>query len=221
MVRFTSGQTVVVRNIAHSDGAVTSAIPMLAISDDACCLALYLPVGTASQDNYNITPDDRADAVGESPPSGQRAHVERRWPRPMIRLYLPDRAFSAHLFFDENWSFGGWYGNLEAPYQRTPIGIDSQDHALDVLADAQFRWRWKDEEEFARRLELGLDTTEHQAGVRRAGLEFIEALCCGTPPFDRDWPGWRPPPDWAPPRLPAHWSADYGTHFRRREHQGR
>lgn len=217
MERFRNGQTVVVRNIAHSDGTITSAIPMTVISDDADCLALYLPVGAISQDNYSVPPGDRAEAVGRAQASRQRAYAERRWPRPMIRLYLPKRPYSAHLFFEDDWRFIGWYGNLEAPFQRTPIGIDSQDHALDVLADPQLRWRWKDEDEFARRLELGIDTVTHQAQVRLAGRQFIEALLSGAPPLDRDWPAWRPPSDWAAPRLPALWAADHGTRFRRLE----
>lgn len=195
---------------------MTNATPTLAIADDETCLALYLPIGTLALDNYDVASTDRVAAVGAVAPSAERAHVERRWTLPVIKLYLPETAFSAWLFFDDGWSFTAWYGNLEAPYQRTPIGLDTQDHVLDVLADPQLRWRLKDEAEFERRLALGIDTAEHQAGVRAAASAFIDRLKGGAPPFDRDWTSWRPPQGWAVPVLPSNWRDDFGTRFRRR-----
>ncbi|MCB0087144.1 MAG: DUF402 domain-containing protein, partial [Caldilineaceae bacterium] len=60
------------------------------------------------------------------------------------------------LSFDASGSFTGWYGNIEAPFVRTPLGIDTHDLALDVVATADGQWRWKDEDEFRRRLEVGI-----------------------------------------------------------------
>jgi predicted RNA-binding protein associated with RNAse of E/G family len=133
---------------------------------------------------------------------------------PTIRLYLPDTAFSVWLFFGKDGAFASWYGNLEAPYQRTPIGVDAQDHALDVVADAKGRWRWKDEAEFARRLALGLDTAEHQERVWAAGRDFIARFEANASPFNRGWQDWHAPAEWMPRPLPDGWDADYGTHAR-------
>jgi len=176
MASWSFGETVVARNIARSDGGVTTAIPMICICDDDDCLALYLPAGSRWLDNYNVAQGDRVAAVGQMPPARERAHLERTWTLPVIRLYLPETPFSAWLFFGPDWSFTAWYGNLEAPYQRTSIGIDSQDHTLDVVADPELRWRLKDEDEFERRLALGIDTPEHQAAVRAAAKLFVERL---------------------------------------------
>ena len=212
MKRWARGEAVVVRNIARSDGGVTAAMTTICIADDAEVLALYVPAGTVAKDNYVVPEKNRVVAVGAMPPSRARTYVERVWQVPTIRLYLPDTPFSVWLFFGKDGAFASWYGNLEAPYQRTPIGVDTQDHALDVVADAKGRWTWKDEAEFARRLEVGLDSTDHQAGVRAAGQNFIARLEQNRPPFNRGWQDWRAPADWTPRLLPDGWSADFGTH---------
>jgi hypothetical protein len=212
--RWRTGDTVVVRNIARSDGTVTMALPTIAIRDDAETLALYVPIGTVAKDNYVVPPARRAGAVAAAPPSRTREFVDRTWAVPTIRLYLPDTAFSIWLFFTAHGDFTGWYGNLESPYLRTPFGIDTRDHALDVVADPQGRWRWKDEAEFAQRLTAGLDSQAHQDAVRAAGHDFISRLERGGYPFDQGWPEWRSPPDWQARPLPADWGVDLGTGVR-------
>jgi hypothetical protein len=208
--RWARGETVVVRNIARSDGGVTAAMAAVAITDDDAVLALYVPVGTVAKDNYVVA--DRAAAAGAMPPARKRGFVDRVWQQPTIRLYLPETAFSVWLFFTTDGAFESWYGNLEAPYQRTPLGIDVQDQALDVVADPEGRWAWKDEAEFARRLEIGLDSAAHQASVRAAGRDFIARLERQASPFDRGWQDWRAPREWQPRALPPGWDADFGTH---------
>ena len=211
MKHWSQGETVVVRNIARSDGGVSAAMAAIAISDDDEALALYIPAGTVAKDNYVVEEAERVSAVGTLPPARERPFVERVWQVPTIRLYLPRTAFSVWLFFRKDGAFASWYGNLEAPYARTPIGIDTQDHALDIVADAQGRWSWKDEAEFARRLALGLDSPDHQAAVREAGRGFIARLEAGAPPFDGGWQSWRPPQEWQARPLPHDWQADFGT----------
>ncbi|MBL6854511.1 MAG: DUF402 domain-containing protein [Alphaproteobacteria bacterium] len=206
------GATVVVRNIARSDEGVTAAMAAIAVQDGDDALALYVPVGTVAKDNYVVPEKDRVAAVGMRVASRARLFVERVWQVPTIRLYLPDTAFSVWLFFGTGGAFASWYGNMEAPYQRTPIGVDAQDHGLDVVADAKGRWRWKDEAEFARRLELGVDSAEHQAAVRATGRDFIARLKANASPFNRGWQNWRAPDGWTARALPDGWDADYGTH---------
>ncbi len=211
MQRWAVGDTLLVRNIARSDGSVTMAMPTICIQDDEQVLALFVPAGTISKDNYIVAPARRAMSVGSSPPSRERAHQDRTWTAPSIRLYLPGEAFSVWLFYTSQNEFAGWYGNLESPYLRTPLGIDTRDHALDVVADTKGRWRWKDEAEFAQRLAAGLDTSAHQAAVRAAGREFIARLERGSAPFDQAWTDWRAPPDWTARQLPPDWRADLGS----------
>ncbi|HXC53773.1 MAG TPA: DUF402 domain-containing protein [Rhizomicrobium sp.] len=211
MDRWSPGDTVVVRNIARSDDSVSMAMPAIAIRDDDRILALFIPAGTVAKDNYAVPDAQRVAAVETTPPSRHRPFVDRRWLAHTLRLHPPDTAFSVWLFFDDRGGVAAWYGNLEAPYRRTPIGIDTRDHALDVVADAAGRWRWKDEDEFARRGEAGIDTPQHQAAVRAAGREFISRLERRAPPFDMGWETWHAPPDWQPRTLPENWTDDFGT----------
>ncbi|MBS0469780.1 MAG: DUF402 domain-containing protein [Proteobacteria bacterium] len=216
MRRSAAGETVVVRNIARSDGSVSMAVPTIAIRDDDEILALYIPVETVALDNYAVPDGERAAAVGTLPSSRGRRHVGRRWQTSILRLHLPGEAFSVWLFPDGQGGVASWYGNLEAPFVRTPIGIDIRDHALDVVADGKGCWRWKDEDEFARRLETGIDTVEHQAAVRAAGQSFIARLETRHAPFDMSWEDWQAPAQWLPRDLPANWQDDFGTHARLR-----
>ncbi|MEZ4614620.1 MAG: DUF402 domain-containing protein [Caldilineaceae bacterium] len=153
---------VVVRNIARSDGTVTTAVPSIVLVD-AELLALYIPRGVSYKNNWIVPPAERAAALDGMVPSAQRQYRDLIMQNDSIRLYLPGRGYSIGLTFDGQGEFISWYGNLEAPFVRTPIGIDTRDFALDVIAYPDGRWQWKDEAEFARRLDLGIDTVEHQA----------------------------------------------------------
>jgi hypothetical protein len=100
----------------------------------------------------------------------------------------------------------GWYVNLQAPLVRTPLGFDTVDHALDVVIPLdRSSWAWKDEDELAHAIALGLFTEQDAAWFRHWGERGVEHVLLGQPPFDRDWTGWRPDPAWARPELPHGW----------------
>ena len=77
------------------------------------------------------------------------------------------------LFYGEGGKFTSCYGNFEIQVVRTELGIDTHDHALDIVVDAKSRWLWKDEAEFNRRRDIGIDSAEHQVAVRAAGWDLI------------------------------------------------
>ena len=186
------------------------AIPVIVISDDDL-LATFVPVGTVFKDNWVVSEDERVTAVSNIKPSAQRQYQECIWHTNTIRLYLPGKAFSVWLFFTETWQPSAWYGNLEAPFVRTPLGIDTRDHGLDVVASPDGKWKWKDEAEFARRLELGIDSLVHQTAVRAAGEAFIQRFQRNDFPFNQGWNKWCPPADWQPRQLPSNWQVEFGT----------
>jgi predicted RNA-binding protein associated with RNAse of E/G family len=101
----------------------------------------------------------------------------------------------------------GWYVNLEAPWRRTPIGFDSQDHALDVtVADDLSSWAWKDEDELAWCVEVGKYSGDQAAEFRAEGERVIAAIESRSWPFCEDWSRWRPDVGWPVPVLPDGWS---------------
>jgi predicted RNA-binding protein associated with RNAse of E/G family len=96
--------------------------------------------------------------------------------------------------------------NLERPLERTAIGFDTVDHALDVVIELdRSSWRWKDEEELAEAVRDGLFTPEEAADFRAWGERAVDRVLSREPPFDRDWLGWRPDPGWPRPELSAGW----------------
>ena len=185
------GETAVIRNLARSDGTVTTAIPAIVMQDDSKLLALFIPKETPFKDNWVIPPAQRVASVDAITPSAQRQHRDLVWRNDTIRLYLVGFGYSVWLNFDENGEFASWYGNLEAPFVRTGIGIDTRDYALDIVALPDGRWHWKDEAEFQRRLEVRIDTLDHQMRVRAAGQDFIQRFERNAWPFNAGWQDWR------------------------------
>jgi hypothetical protein len=208
--KWEAGDSVVIRTIARSDGTVVTATPAIAIEDGAKLLAVFIPAGTVGKSNWVVPADQRVAAVASMPRSGLRTHHDVDV-REQVRLYLAGEWFAVGLSFDDGGELKSWYGNLEAPFVRTPIGIDTRDFTLDVVAFPDGTWRWKDEAEFARRLEVGLDSSAHQERVRSAGEEFVRRFEQRRWPFGAGWERWRPPNDWAARPLTPEWSLDYGT----------
>ena len=139
-------------------------------------------------------------------PEGDWALRDRRTTRWVLSLSWPSRAYAAMTFREEDGDFVGWYLNLQTPLSPTPIGFDYTDHLLDVLVEPdRTTWRWKDEDELAEAVERGVFSPTDAGAFRAVGLEAVEHVASGAPPFDRDWSSWRPDPSWPRPSLPEGW----------------
>lgn len=205
------GDTVVIREIDRFDGTVVAAIPSIAISDEADLLVLYIPRGTTFKNNWFTPPEQRVASLHAIVPSAQRPYRDLIWRTNHLRLYLSGYSYSIWLKFDENGTFKSWYGNLEAPYLRTSIGIDTRDFALDIVGDPNGHWQWKDEDEFNHRLIVGIDSPEHQTRVRAAGWDFIKRFEQQEWPFDCGWENFQLPQEWQARSLPDNWTVDFGS----------
>ena len=108
----------------------------------------------------------------------------------------PGRAHSIWLFRGES----GWYVQLEQPWHPWRLGFDTEDHALDVLAQPDGSWYWKDEDELETAVQVGFFTPDQAAAIRGEGEAVVAEW-----PFPTGWEDWRPDPTWPLPALPDDW----------------
>lgn len=197
--RFSPGQPIVLRELWR--GRVFEARPMLVVRDDPDQLMLYLPAGVRC-----AVPVDEAGEALRLPDRPWRFEVRPRGVEANLSFAWPGVPYAAILLTAGTPPRRVWYVNLEQPVERTPIGFDTVDHALDVLIELDgSSWSWKDEDELAAAIRAGLFTDEEAVGFRRWGERARDRIVSGEPPFDRDWTGWRPDPGWPTPELPEGW----------------
>jgi len=202
-VGFRRGDAVVLREVWL--GRVFEARPMIVVQDDPDQAMFFLPGGVRCA---VPTGDDGREL--RLPDRPWRLEVRPRGDQPVLSFAWPDTPYSILL-----WTAGDrrrvWYVNLQDPLERTPIGFDTVDHALDVVVEVdRSSWRWKDEEELAEAVRDGLFSEEDAADFRAWGGRAVDHLFSGEPPFDRDWADWRPDPGWPVPELPDGWDDDLG-----------
>lgn len=200
MSRWRVGDTIVLREIFR--GRIWSARPGTVASADDSLTAMYVPPGTV----FKVPADTSRDGILERLARGWQLR-DYDWTHARIMyLLMPDVAHAIHLWWlPPDWRFGGWYINLQEPIRPTRIGFDSMDHVLDVVVDPDLSWRWKDEQELADAVRLGLFTPEHADATRAEGERVIAQLEARQSPFCDGWERWRPDPAWPTPELPIGW----------------
>ncbi len=134
----------------------------------------------------------------------------------MLRFARNSEPWSVWLFWDDAWSFEGWYLNLEPPRVRDGRRVVTCDHMLDVWVAADGTATLKDEDELEAAVEQGRFTPDAAASIRADGESALAAWRAGGHPFDVAWTRWRPDPDWPVPPLPAgaRWDVDVQDELR-------
>ena len=164
-------------------GRVRWAFPHRVVADDGDRFALYLAPGTEG-----VLMGRDADGrylerwMSDEPARGhvwQRHHV--------LSLTRLGEAHSLWHFWDEGWNFLCWYVQLQAPMLEAAHGLDTMDHALDVVIDPDGTSHWKDEDDFAEAQALGVFSREEAEAVRAEGERVIAAR-----PWPSGWEEWRP-----------------------------
>ncbi len=171
--------------------------PMVVVEDTAELVSLWLPAGTPTKLSLPIVP-------GQPRPwlEGEWELVDSVWERWNTLMFMvPGQWRATWVMWTPAWEFLGWYVNLQEPIRRTPLGFDSRDLWLDVVADAERRWRWKDEDELERILEHGLISEAVATRARAEGEAAIADIERGAWPFTDDMSDWRPNPTWPTPTL--------------------
>lgn len=177
--------------------------PFRVIEDGDDRVALFIPAG--------------ASYMRWAPAAGTRQLVAGPWRRNVLRLMFPGAPYSVWLQWEPDGSFRGYYVNFEEPYRRTPIGFDTNDHTLDMVVDPDFRWRWKDSDEFDQRVASGIYSHEFATHLRESAAAVPAAIERHQPPFDDTWAAWRPDPAWPIPELPAGWDTVAPVPWERRQ----
>ena len=186
--------------------------PVTVVRDDSKCIALLLAADTCGKGPAaaNGTPIPRDLPFAER--AGLVAGVcDRIW-HTHSRLFIatPGASHAYSLFWRaSDWTFQGWYIDLQAPFRRTPIGFDSEDYVLDLLVESDLSWSWKDEDEFADAIRIGRFSAHQAAGIRLEGERVIENIEAGCWPFNSGWESWTPNPGWEIPSIPEGWDRDF------------
>jgi predicted RNA-binding protein associated with RNAse of E/G family len=135
--------------------------------------------------------------------------VEDRWRfTGTLRFIRAGRPYSVILFWnrDSYREADAWYVNVEKPMRRTALGFDYLDLWLDaVVAPNRCDWQWKDEDEFADAVALGLVAPDEALTLKAAAQSAIDDIMHSRPPYLDEWVGWRPPSDWNVPGLSDGW----------------
>jgi hypothetical protein len=209
VVRFEPGRTVLRR--FWRGGRIGFLNVARVVGDDERGLRLWIPSGASYW--RIIAPDGRTHHDGPIDALGEHAALtELTWTGSSVLVWMaPARAYSVWWFFDpKTGDFAGWYGNLEDPYARwddgAAAGVDTADHALDLLIAPDGSWRFKDLEEFTARIGHPLYWTTAEAAEIRAEGERLGALASARAfPFDGTWSDFRPDPTWPTPQRPPGW----------------
>jgi protein associated with RNAse G/E len=195
--RFEPGESVALREIWN--GRVWSARAAIVVEDREDQTSFFVPAEAMRmapvRDGALLRiPEDRFELAPRT--SGDAPALSFGW---------PDRWYGTLLFFHPDGRPRNWYVNLQEPLRRTDVGFDYLDLKLDVIVELDGSVRWKDEDELAEAIALGLIPVEDEARLRAEGERAVRRIVDREPPFDRDWTTWRPDPAWPAPALPEDW----------------
>jgi hypothetical protein len=171
--------------------------PCRVVVDRPDLVALFIPRGATYM---------RWVAAGD----GSRRLEPGAWRRDVLRLMFPETPFSVWLFWEHGQGgrrFSSYYINMEEPFRRSPVGFDTNDHALDIVVAPDFSWRWKDEDELSARVRDGIYSEPFAAEVRSAALAVLGLVERRASPFADGWETWEPDPAWEVPVLPDTWAS--------------
>ena len=184
--------------------------PVTVVADDDRHLAVWLAPGTRML--YPVLADG---SEIRSLEGGQRftapcAQAVRDWSGAgILVVFQPGTMYSVWFFETGPGVRDSYYVNIEAPFTRTAMGIESSDLVLDVVVQADHSFRYKDEDELEFAHQAGVLTTSQVVQIRRAAASAVEVITRWGFPFDAGFESFRPDPAWVIPGLPANAQWDF------------
>ena len=214
MRRWSTGDTIVLRWVLPS-GTIWGGFPLIVVGDSDELLVLYLRAGTVYR---TLPPPPRegkavwAAADGATSDFSRPHYQSHTWERNhVLRLMFPGQSYSIWFAWRErSWELGWYYVNLEAPYTRTPVGVDTQDHVLDIVVRPDRTWHFKDDDQLQSWVDAGRIVADAATAVRAEARRVASIIDDWSSPFCDGWESWRPDPSWRRRTLPTGWD-EYPT----------
>lgn len=178
--------------------------PVTVVRDDAEALVAWIAPGTPVA--FPVLPDGRNPRQGDPRTAfiAPRVQSEGTWfGNGNIRIALTGRPWSVWLFWNDDGSFDGYYGNLEDPHVRDAHNVYTTDHVLDVEVEPDGQRSRKDEDELAEAVRQGRYTAQQAAWIERCAEEVERVTDAWASPFRDGWETFRAPTEWPVPGLPS------------------
>lgn len=198
-MRWSTGSAIARREVWQ--GRIWLVNPLYVVEDRPELLVLYQAEG--SPFGFGIG-QDWPTPSGRHPYDGRSAWVGEG----PLGLHRPGDPYAVWAY----WSplpdrvFLGWYVNIQTPYRRTPIGIDSLDLELDLLVSPALEVTLKDEDQVGRSAELGRFSDAEADAIHATGARIKAEIERGDIWWDGSWSEWTPTNDLRrTPALPDGW----------------
>ena len=147
-------------------------------------IALYWSAGTPDKaPRQRLTPKDIVS-------TDQVTLIDRSWAdTDVLMLTTPGAAHAVYAMWEQGHeSLRCWYIDLQEPLRRTPIGLDTMDHLLDIVVSPdRSEWQWKDEDEFREAVAIGVFSAEEAHAIRGEGERVLGLLQAGESPYGDSW----------------------------------
>ncbi|WP_114854366.1 DUF402 domain-containing protein [Brachybacterium sp. YJGR34] len=209
---FAPGTPVVLRSIRNRPSAAPA--PSFAVAGTVVVDSAELSVVATTEGSGMARRAGRRDGPRGrqvAPLDWDGTHQVTSWRGPtVIRVHRGGENWSIWRWHDGETWVGDWYGNLECPWQRSPIGFDTQDWDLDVVGTGtpgtdSWRVEYKDDDELEFMVQVGAAPASEAERIREQGRVLHAAFTRGSWPLDADWTAWLPAADVGPTPLPAGW----------------
>ena len=201
ILRWSSGDHVVFRQVWP--GGVWAAIPATIIEDSSALVSLYIAPATMFSGPNCAREEHLHIAV-----AGAWERKRYEWAgQHHVWASVPGEACSVWTIWSSlHWTHLGWKVNPETRLRRTVIGFDTTDHVLDVVISADLgSWRWKDEDELAVAIDLGLFSVAEGEQIRQQARRVANECVTSRSQQLQTWADWRPPAGWKLPVLQGNW----------------
>lgn len=177
--------------------------PVTVVADDRRHLAVWLAPGSRMLHQVIADGSPIRSLEGSDRFTAPRAQAIRDWAGGgILAVFQPETMYSVWFFEPDSGLRDSYYINIEVPYARTDLGIETSDLVLDVVVGADGSYRYKDEDELEFAHEAGLFSDGDVAEIRQAAADAVDDVTAWRFPFDAGYESFQPHLDWATPPLP-------------------